>query len=66
MAKKKFKNTTVGKILLGAASLVNPTLGNVLSGVLSPADALAEITKSNIPVDDKIKLADASSGGSAN
>ena len=53
---KKFKDTTVGKILLGAAGLVNPTLGNVLSGVLSPAEALQEISKSKLTTEDKIKL----------
>ena len=31
--KKKFAETTVGKLLFGAASLVNPTLGNLISGV---------------------------------
>jgi len=41
--KKKFKDTTVGKLLFGAASLVNPALGNVLSGVTSPAEAIAAI-----------------------
>jgi len=30
MSKKPFKQTTIGKMLLGAAGLVNPTLGNVL------------------------------------
>ena len=33
MAKKKFKDTTVGQLLFGAASVINPTLGNVLQGV---------------------------------
>ena len=28
--KKKFAESTVGKLLFGAASIVNPTLGNVL------------------------------------
>ena len=56
MSKKKFKETTVGKILLGAASLVNPTLGGVLEGVLSPADALKEIKNSGISTEDKLKL----------
>jgi cation transport ATPase len=41
---------------LGAASIVNPTLGRVLEGVTSPKDALSEITKANISADDKIKL----------
>ena len=54
--KKKFKDTTVGKLLFGAASVINPTLGNVLSGVSSPEEALAEIGKSKISNDDKIKL----------
>jgi hypothetical protein len=30
MSKKKFKDSTVGKMLLGAAGLINPTLGSVL------------------------------------
>ena len=54
--KKKFKETTVGKLLFGAASMINPTLGKVLSGVSSPQDALAEISKSKISNEDKIKL----------
>jgi hypothetical protein len=54
--KKKFKETTVGKLLFGAASMINPTLGKVLSGVSSPQDAIAEISKSKISNDDKIKL----------
>lgn len=54
--KKKFKDTTVGKLLFGAASIINPQLGAVLNGVTSPKDAIAEITKAKIPVSDKIKL----------
>ena len=54
--KKKFKDTTVGKLLFGAASVINPTLGNVLNGVSSPQEAIAEISKSKIPNEDKIKL----------
>ena len=54
--KKKFKDTTVGQLLFGAASVINPTLGNILQGVTSPKEALAEITKSGISQDDKIKL----------
>ena len=56
MSKKPFKQTTIGKMLLGAAGLVNPTLGNVLQGVISPKEAISEITKANISNDDKIKL----------
>ncbi len=56
MSKKKFKDTTVGKLLLGAAGVINPTLGNLLEGVTSPKEAIAEIVKSDISQDDKIKL----------
>jgi len=56
MAKKKFKETTVGQLLLGAASIINPTLGNILQGVTSPKEAIAEITKSGVSAEDKIKL----------
>ena len=54
--KKKFKETTVGKLLFGAASMINPALGKILSGVTSPQEALAEIGKSKISNEDKIKL----------
>ena len=40
MSKKKFKDTTVGQLLLGATSVINPTLGNVLKGVTSPQEAI--------------------------
>ena len=54
--KKKFSESTVGKLLFGAASIVNPTLGNVLKGVTSPKEAIAEIGKAKISTGDKIKL----------
>ena len=53
---KKFKDSTVGKVLLGAASMINPTLGSVLKGVTTPQEAIAEITKADAPQEDKIKL----------
>ena len=53
---KKFKDTTVGQLLFGAASVINPTLGSVLQGVTSPKEAIAAIAKSDAPLDDKIKL----------
>ena len=56
MPKKKFSETAVGKVLLGAASIINPTLGGVLEGVLSPQEAISEIIKADIPQEDKIKL----------
>ena len=54
--KKKFAETTVGKLLFGAASMASPALGNVLKGVTSPAEAIAAIGKSDVSSDDKIKL----------
>jgi len=54
--KKKFKDTAVGQLLFGAASVINPTLGNILQGVTSPKEAIAEITKSDVSLEDKIKL----------
>jgi hypothetical protein len=54
--KKPFKESTLGKMLLGAATLINPTLGSVLEGITSPGDAIAAITKSDISQEDKIKL----------
>ena len=54
--KKKFAESTVRKLLFGAASIVNPTLGNVLKGVTSPGEAIAAIGKSDASSDDKIKL----------
>ena len=54
--KKKFKDTTVGKLLLGAAGMINPALGSVLEGVVSPKEAIAEITKADVSNEDKIKL----------
>jgi hypothetical protein len=56
MPKKAFKDTTVGKLLLGAAGMINPTLGSVLEGVTSPKDAIAAITKADVSTEDKIKL----------
>ena len=56
MSKKPFKETTVGKLLFGAATVVNPTLANVLKGVTSPKEAIAEIGKAKIPTQDKIQL----------
>jgi len=53
---KKFKDSKIGQVLLGAASILNPTLGNVLKGVTTPQEAIAEITKADAPQDDKIKL----------
>ena len=42
--------------MFGAASVINPTLGNVLQGVTSPKEAIAEIRKSDAAAEDKVKL----------
>lgn len=54
--KKKFKETTLGKMLLGAVGLISPPLSAVLEGVSSPKEAIAEIIKSDLSSEDKIKL----------
>ena len=54
--KKPLKDSVVGKLLLGVASTVNPTLGKVLEGVTDPKQAIQEITKADIPPEDKFKL----------
>ena len=56
MSKKKFKDTTIGQLLFGAASVINPTLGSVLQGVSSPKEAIEAITKSDVSAEDKVKL----------
>ena len=56
MPNKKFSETTVGKLLMGEDGVINPTLGSVLQGVMSPKEAIAEITKADVSVEDKIKL----------
>ena len=53
--KKRFGQTTVGKILKGAVSLINPTLGSVLEGALTVEDAIAGIGKADISAEDKIR-----------
>ena len=54
--KKKFKDTTVGKLLLGSVSIVSPPLGNIIEGLSTPQEAIEAITQSKISVEDKIKL----------
>ena len=54
--KKKFKDTVVGSALLGVASIINPTLGSVLEGVLSPKEALKAITESSASPEEKMQL----------
>ena len=53
--KKKFGQTTVGKILKGAVTLINPTLGAVLEGAVTVEDAIAGIGTADATPEDKIR-----------
>lgn len=54
--KKKFKDTVVGKIATGLLSVINPSLGNLVTGASSIGDVIADITKGDLPPDTKIEL----------
>lgn len=59
MDKKRFKDTVVGKILIGASSLipgVGGALSQALTGSLSPLEALNVIKDSEASPEDKHKL----------
>ena len=56
MAKKRFNETTIGRILIGAAGTISPALGAVLKGTGTIGDALKAIRSSGIPDEDKAKL----------
>ena len=56
MGKKKFFNTTVGKILKGAASIVAPGLVQGLEGVSNIGEAVSFINGSGLTADEKQKL----------
>ena len=53
--KKKFAETTVGKILRGAVGLINPTLGSVLEGAASVEDVIAGIKEADASPEEKIR-----------
>ena len=53
--KKKFGQTTVGKILKGAVSLINPTLGSVIGGTGTIEDVIRDITNADAPLEDKLR-----------
>lgn len=56
MAKKKFKDTVVGRIVTGAAGIVSPGLGRVLSGVNTVEEAFGAINDSNLEPQQKVEL----------
>jgi len=53
--KKKFGQTTVGKLLKGAVGLINPTLGSLIQENMSVEDVVASIKNSDVPPEDKIR-----------
>lgn len=53
MGKKKFRDTTVGKILGGTLGLINPTLGGLVQGTAGVEDLIASIKASDAPAEDK-------------
>ena len=54
--KKKFKETTIGKIALGAVSLVNPTIVSLLNGTSTVSEALSALGTADVPIEDKIRI----------
>lgn len=55
MSKKKFGQTTVGRLLKGAIGLINPTLGSLIQGEMSVEEVITSIKESDAPIEDKIK-----------
>lgn len=53
MNKKKFTDTTVGKILGGTLGLINPALGSLYNGVGTVEDLLTSIKGADVPAEDK-------------
>ena len=53
--KKKFGQTTVGKILKASVGLINPTLGNIINGEMGIEDVISSIKNADAPPEDKIK-----------
>lgn len=53
--KKKFGQTTVGKLLKASVGLINPTLGNLVQGNMSIEQVISSIKESDAPLDDKIR-----------
>ena len=54
--RKKFKNTTVGKLVGGAVSLINPTLGDLINGQTDLAGALEALKGAPVTPEDKIRV----------
>ena len=53
--KKKFGQTTVGKLLKASVGLINPTLGSLIQGDMSVEQVVSSIKNSDAPAEDKIR-----------
>ena len=53
--KKKFGQTTVGRLLKASVGLINPTLGNLIQGNMTIEQVISSIKDSDAPLDDKIR-----------
>ncbi len=56
MARKKFRDTTVGKLIFGAADLIVPGVGKLLSGAGSVAQVIDGINESSLSPEQKLEL----------
>ena len=54
--KKRFAESTVGKILLGAVGIANPALGQALKGATNIGQALDAIKSSDLPPEKKLEF----------
>ena len=53
--RKKFGQTTVGKLLKASVGLINPTLGSLIQGDMSVEQVVSSIKNSDEPAEDKIR-----------
>ena len=54
-SKKKFGQTTVGKLLKASIGLINPTLGSIIQGDMSVEQVVSSIKNSDAPAEDKVR-----------
>ena len=53
--KKKFGQTTVGRLLKASVGLINPALGSLIQGNMSIEQVISSIKDSDAPINDKIR-----------
>ena len=53
--KKKFGQTTVGKLLKASIGLINPVLGNIIQGGMSIEEVVSSIKNSDAPAEDRVR-----------